>query len=239
MNSSHEQSWFTTQLKKSADPIRAVNEKRYLKSPFSHYGVRVPVLRKLAKTWLRNHKNLSFSDLLSFTEKLWAGDYHEERMLAIFLLVYRVDELTFHDLLRIEHMVKTAIGWAELDMIAAWLCGQLYYDNTPKMTSVMKRWIKDENFWVQRAALLTLLGPVRKDPKHFPLFVELSVPLLSEKEFFIRKAIGWVLRELAKINPQLVYAYVSKYKAQMSGLTYREATRKLPPKLQRELSLVH
>jgi len=238
-NLNSELRWFTTRLKESADPVRAEGAKRYLKSPLLHFGVTTPILRQLTKTWLKNHQDLSFPAILSFINKLWDSNYHEQRMIAIYLLVYRINDLTFKNLSTIEHLVNTAKGWAELDMIAAWLGGQLFYDNTPEMNSVLRKWVQAQNFWVRRAALLTLLGPVRKDPRHFELFTELSVPLLPEKEFFIRKAIGWVLRELAKINPELVYAYVSKYKNQMSGLTYREATRKLPMNLQQKLVSFH
>lgn len=235
MQLSVEHVWFTKQLTILADPTRAKGEKRYLKSPLEHYGVTVPALRKLAKIWLMEHRNFTLPQIIPVCEKLWQGESHEERMLAIFLLVYQVDELTYHDLPIIEHMVRTATGWAQLDMIAAWLCGRLFEDDSTRMTIVMRRWIKDDNFWVQRAALLTLLGPVRKDPSNFLLFTELATPLLPEKEFFIRKAIGWVLRELAKLQPELVYDYVKEHHHAMSGLTYREATRKLPPTMQAKL----
>lgn len=236
MNLKQELSWFTKKLRESGDPDRARNEKRYLKSPQKFYGLTVPSLRKLAKAWLRDHKDASIEEVIKLSQALWAGEYHEQRMLAIFLLVYRVKELNFVHLPVVEHMVQTAVGWAQLDMIAAWLCGQIFKESPRRMTAVLKKWIKDGNFWVRRAALLTLLGPVRKEPRHFVLFQDLATPLLREKEFFIRKAIGWVLRELSKVDPQLVYEYVREHKGEMSGLTYREATRQLPPDLQSKLT---
>ncbi len=223
------------ELKKLADPRRAEGEKKYLKSPMKHYGVTVPSLRRLAKSWIKENSQLSIDGVLNQSQKLWKGKSHEERMIAIFLLVFRVDELSFRHLSIIEKMVRESTGWAQLDMISAWLCGKLYQDDKASMTRVLKRWVKDSNFWVRRASLLTLLGPVRKDKGSFPLFDQLATELLPEKEFFIRKAIGWVLRELSKSEPETVFAYIKKHKTEMSGLTYREATRRLPPAMQREL----
>lgn len=214
-------------MRESGDPERARNERRYLKSPQKFFGLTVPFLRKLAKAWLKDHKDSSIEEVINLSQALWAGEYHEERMLAIFLLVYRVESLDFSHLPVIEYMVRSAIGWAQLDMIAAWLCGQIFKESPRRMTAVLKKWVKDDNFWVRRAAILTLLSPLRKEPRHFALFKELATPLLPEKEFFIRKSLGWVLRELSKVEPRLVYQYVKEHKGEMSGLTYREATRYL------------
>ena len=104
-----------------------------------------------------------------------------------------------------------------------------------KMTTVLKEWIKDDNFWVRRAAILAQLIPLREGRGNLDLFEQLTVPLMGEKEFFIRKAIGWVLRDTSKRRPQLVFDFVQKYGSQMSGLTYKEATRRLPESMQQEL----
>ncbi len=236
MNIAVEVKLFQSELRTHADPERAKNEKRYLKSPMKHYGVKIPVLRQMCKYWLRAHRETPFKEVADLASKLWEGQYHEERMLAIFLLVNRVGELTIVDFPLIEHMVKTVTGWAQLDCIAGWLCGELYEKDPQFMTAVMRRWITDDNFWVRRAALLTNMGPLRHGLGNYDLFEELFVPHLSEKEFFIRKAIGWVLRDIARKNPQVTYDYVTKYGAQMSGLTYREATRRLPLAMQQLLS---
>lgn len=214
-----------------ADPVRAAGEKKYLKSPMKHYGVTVPSIRRIAQIWLKKH-SLPIDQIIEFAQSLWQGEYHEERMLAIFLLVYRVKELTFAHYSLIEQMVKESTGWAQLDMVAAWLCGQLYSLDRNLMTSVLNNWVKDQNFWVRRAAILTFLGPARISKSDFKAFTKFAVPLLKEKEFFIRKAIGWVLREVSKKHPQWVLSFVSQHRPQMSGLTYREATRKLPTDMQ-------
>lgn len=216
------------ELRALADPIRSAGEIKYLKSPLKHYGVTVPQLHRISKTWVKENRERSIQEVITFTDQLWQSDFHEERWLATDILTERKEDLTFDHFSVIEHRVKTAIGWAQLDDIAAWLVGTLYEKYPAKMAQVFRKWIGDGNFWVRRAALLGQLVALREGRGDFTLFTELSVPLLGEKEFFIRKAIGWVLRERAKKVPADTYAYVTRYRSQMSGLTYREATRRLP-----------
>jgi 3-methyladenine DNA glycosylase AlkD len=224
------------QLRALADPKRAEGEKKYLKSPMKHYGLTVPQLHKIAKNWVKENSALSIDEVINFIHDLWESEWHEERWLATDILTERRGDLTMTHLPEVEHMVKTAIGWAQLDDIAAWLVGTLYEKDPVRMSQVFRKWITENNFWVQRAALLGQLVPLREGRGDFALFRELSTPLLTEKEFFIRKAIGWVLRERAKKNPLDTFSYVKKYGHQMSGLTYREATRRLPEDLHRQLS---
>jgi len=92
---------------------------------------------------------------------------------------------------------------------------------------VLDRWATDENFWVRRAALLALLRPLRRGEGDFDRFARYADMMLAEREFFIRKAIGWVLREVSKKRPALLRELVASHGAQMSGLTRREATKYL------------
>lgn len=223
------------ELRKLSDPKRAEGEKKYLKSALKHYGVTVPHLHKLAKEWIKENKELTIDEVIKTTNHLWASNWHEEKALATHILTERRHDLEIRHLPTIEHMVTTAIGWALIDDIAAWLVGTLYELDPNKMTPVLKQWIKSDNFWVRRTATLAQLIPLREGRGNLDLFTELAVPLLSEKEFFIRKAIGWVLRDTSKKRPELVFDFVQKYGHLMSGLTYREATRRLPESMQLKL----
>lgn len=220
-----------TELKKLSDPARAEGEKKYLKSPMKHYGVTVPQLHKIARAWVKENSDMPIGAVVKFTDALWDSGYHEERWLATDILIERREDLTLHHLAAVEQRVRTAIGWAQLDDIAAWLVGTLYEKDRDKMEGVLRTWITDDNVWVRRAALLAQLVPLREGRGDFLLFTELAVPLLGEKDFFIRKAIGWVLRERVKKVPLDTFGFVQKYRSRMSGLSYREATRKLPSQL--------
>jgi 3-methyladenine DNA glycosylase AlkD len=93
---------------------------------------------------------------------------------------------------------------------------------------VLDRWSKDDNFWLRRSALLALLSPLRRGEGDFNRFCRYADAMLEEKEFFIRKAIGWVLRETAKKTPRRVVDWLLPRAARAAGLTVREASKHLP-----------
>jgi 3-methyladenine DNA glycosylase AlkD len=97
--------------------------------------------------------------------------------------------------------------------------------------STVRRWGQDKSFWVRRSALLAHLGTVgrRGGFDGWERFCELADAMLDEREFFIRKAIGWVLREAGKRRPQLVVGFLAPRTARVSGVTVREAVRYLDP----------
>ena len=92
----------------------------------------------------------------------------------------------------------------------------------------MQRWAKNREMWLRRSALLALLTPLRRGEGDFALFGKLAVPMLGERDAFIRKAIGWVLREVGKKRPELTRGFLDAHGEAMSALTRREAGRLLP-----------
>ena len=86
----------------------------------------------------------------------------------------------------------------------------------------------DDDFWVRRSAMLALLIPLRQGEGDFDRFARYANGMLEEKEFFIRKAIGWVLREVSKKRPEVVYDWIAPRTHRASGVTMREAVKYLP-----------
>ena len=99
-----------------------------------------------------------------------------------------------------------------------------------RSTRSWTRWAADDDFWIRRSALLALLVPLRRgETASFERFARYADGMLSEREFFIRKAIGWVLRETGKRQPDLVAAWLAPRAPSASGVTMREAVRYLAP----------
>jgi 3-methyladenine DNA glycosylase AlkD len=90
------------------------------------------------------------------------------------------------------------------------------------------RWAADDDFWIRCSALLAFLLPLREDPAYFEQFARYADAMVEEREFFIRKAIGWVLREAGKQYPELVYDWLLPRAGRASGVTVREAIKYLP-----------
>lgn len=241
MNLQQELQYLYSELKRNSNKNRAKGEKKYMKSPHRFYGVDTPTKRKIVKAWLKNHKTTSIDEIVNLSEKLWDSDSSEEKDLAIQLLQYRNRELTLGHLSHIENMINTSTGWSHLDEIAKWLIGGLI-DNNPKTLKYLPKWSKSKNFWVRRAALLGQIIQFRRKEGNKKLFFKLAIKEFDEgknwskeERFFIRKAIGWTLREIAEKQPEITYQFVKKHAKEMSGLTFREATRKLPATMRQEL----
>jgi 3-methyladenine DNA glycosylase AlkD len=215
-----------TGLSAHATPERAEHEKAYLKSNLSHYGTSVPVIRSTAKAAAARHPELGHDDLLLLVDALWSARVHECRMAAVELLDIFSDRLSAADIASIERLLRDSNTWALVDPLAATVVGPLA-EQHPDVCGALDRWAHDPSFWMRRAALLALLGPLRRGEGDFERFSRYAGDMLEDKEFFIRKAIGWVLRETAKKRPDLVYEWLRPRLARASGVTIREAIKPL------------
>ncbi len=217
-----------TALLPLADPERAVQEKRYLKSDLDFLGVRVPGIRAVVTEAARPHRDLGRDSVLAWARALWREPVHERRAAAIEVLRRYVRNLNAADLAQLEAWIRAAHGWAYVDPLAGDIAGRIAMWH-PEGWPAIDAWAADEDFWVRRAALLTLLPGIRQGGLARERFERYATPMLAEKEFFIRKAIGWVLRETAKKDPAYVAAWTQSHLGQLSGVTFREAVRRLPP----------
>ncbi len=214
-------------LRDAGDQERAVREKQYLKSDLTHYGAAVPAIRKVATAFARRNSELTRARLLETVEHSWAEPVHERRMAAVELLDIFGNLLEPEDLSWVERLIRESRIWALVDGLAATVAGGLVV-RFPELGMALDRWAVDEDLWVRRAALLALLRPLRRGEGDFERFARYADGMLEEREFFIRKAIGWVLREMAKQRPDLVTDWLLPRVARASGITIREAVRHLP-----------
>ncbi len=205
---------------------RAAQEKRYLKSELAHLGASVPAMRRAVGAALRRAPIADRSTLLAEVRALWRRPVHECRAAAVELLERHVGLLGPRDLPLLLRLIREARTWALVDGLAPCVVGPLL-EAHPEKAAVLTAWGRDPDFWVRRAALLAHLLPLRRGQGDFAAFAALAEPMLSEQEFFIRKAIGWVLREASKKRPDRVYAWLLPRAARVSGLTLREASRYL------------
>jgi len=207
---------------------RAEGEKKYLKSDLEFLGVTVPAVRRVAKTWLRERPGLQRRELRPLVEELWGSDVNELRRFAIELLTLRSDLLRASDMKLLERLLRNSHTWAYVDALAVRVAGALV-ERYRGLDRTVDRWARDEDFWIRRSAMLALLLPLRNGAGDWDRFAGYADRMLDEKEFFIRKAIGWVLRETSKRRPELVIDFVGQRVDRISGLTLREAARHLDP----------
>jgi 3-methyladenine DNA glycosylase AlkD len=222
-------------LAEHADPVRAAATRAYLKHDAPHLGVQVPQVRAVVRSTVRAEPSLGMHDpLVELVDLLWTEPEFELRLAAVEALATRPAAIDHDDLPRLEAMLRGCGTWALVDPIAAGVVGRLVVRDPedPVLVRVLERWAVDDDFWLRRSALLSQLDRVRAaDAKaaDFALFARWADGMLGEREFFVRKAIGWVLRETSKHHPDRVAQYVRPRLDRMSGVTFREAVRRLPP----------
>jgi 3-methyladenine DNA glycosylase AlkD len=217
----------TAELRAAGQPERAVTEKAYLKSDLDFFGVGVPAARAIVRAWCRAHPDLGHDELTAVAASLWGRPDYECRMAAQMLLIQNPALLGPADIPQLEQILREARTWALVDGLTCDLMGPLV-ERHPALTGVLDRWATDPDFWIRRSALLSLLLPLRRGAGDFERFSRYADQMLDEREFFIRKAIGWVLRETAKQRPALVAAWLEPRITRLSGVTVREAVKPLP-----------
>jgi 3-methyladenine DNA glycosylase AlkD len=209
-------------------PERALGAKRYLKSDLVFIGVATPPFRRVLVAALESAPPIDRGALLATAKALWERPVFELRAAAAELLMRRVRLLETRDIGLVERLLRDSRTWALVDVLAPRVAGPML-ERYPDLGPVLDRWAEDDDFWIRRAALLALLVPLRRGGGDFGRFAGYADAMLEEREFFVRKAIGWVLREVGKKRPELVIGWLGPRLSRASGVTVREALRHLPP----------
>lgn len=214
-------------LTDATDPGRAVEAKRYLKSDLDHLGVRVPEVRTIVKRTLPARPPVDHDVVVAVAEGLWSEPVHERRLAACQVLEQHEAVLTAGDLPLIERLLREARTWALVDVLAPNVVGPIFERDPVAVGAVLDRWNGDQDFWLRRASVLALLRPLRAGDGDWDRFTRYAEARWTDQEFFVRKALGWVLRDTAKRRPALVFAWLLPRAATASGVTIREAIKPL------------
>lgn len=211
-------------LKDAADPERAPGMQAYMKSEMPYLGVAATPLKALAREVFAAHPIEDEQRYHDTLLALWRGaKYREERYGAILLAeAKRYAKLRSPSILPVyEEIVVTGAWWDYVDAIATHGLGELMKKDPQAMKPVMRAWSKSDDMWKARSSILC--QNQLKEALDLPLLYACIEPSIASKEFFLRKAIGWALRELAWRDPDEVIRYVKKRKSELSGLSKREA----------------
>lgn len=219
------------ELRARGTPGRAKKERAYLKSELEHYGARLPEVRSAVKAALHG-ADLDRDGVVDLAEGLWAAPVHERRAAAVEVLVAKSTALAPGDIALLERLLRESRTWALVDPLAGSVVGPLV-EREPALGAVLDRWACDDDFWIRRSALLAELEALRAGRGDFERFGRHADAMLEEREFFIRKAIGWILRDTARRRPGLVFDWLLPRAARAAGVTVREAVKPLSPE-QRE-----
>ena len=209
-----------------ADEAKAEGMKAYLLNQFEFLGLAAPVRRAAVKE-IGKVNWQSTADLLAAAELLWQKPEREYCYTAVDLLSKHSSMLSVNDLPALQNLLLRDPWWETVDGLSAVIAKVMRapVQEKPNAALVMDMWLKHPSHWVRRSAMLHQLG-WRLDTDTTRLF-GYATQLADEKEFFIRKAIGWALRDYARWNPQAVTDFLVEHSHTLSGLTVREAAKHL------------
>jgi 3-methyladenine DNA glycosylase AlkD len=209
-----------------ADEAKAEGMTAYLLNQFEFLGLAAPVRRAAVKE-IGKVKWQSSADLLAAAELLWQKLEREYRYTVIDLLRQHSSQLSVNDLPALQALLLREPWWETVDGLSAVIADVMHAAllQQPNAAVAMDAWLKHPSHWVRRSAMLHQLG-WRLDTDTTRLF-GYAQQLADEKEFFIRKAIGWALRDYARWNPKAVTNFLLEHRAKLSGLTVREAAKHL------------
>jgi 3-methyladenine DNA glycosylase AlkD len=204
-------------LAEAADPAKAGPMQAYMKSALPYRGVQATAQKRIWKDVERRLPFASVEDRRDTVLALWRGaEFREERYGAIALARFDAPE----ELAVYEELIVTGAWWDYVDWIASHRVGPLVRAY-PRLRRTMRAWARDRDLWKRRTAIIHQLG--FKSETDTELLAAAIEPSLDRKEFFLRKAIGWALREYAKTDPEWVVAYVEERRDRLSPLSQREA----------------
>ena len=229
------ETWLKKRFRENAEPESATWQKAYMKSALDFHGVSSEIVRTAARDFLAEHPKIDHDALVAVVDGLFASRFFDVRSAAVVMLERKVKLLGADDLPWLVELVHRGGCWAHVDTLATNVIGTVV-KREPKTLRLLPQWAKDDDFWVRRTALLAQERLLARGEGDFELFARIAAPMLPEKEFFIRKAIGWVLRSTSKKRPELVHAFLLANKETVSGLTMREGSKYLPASMRTTLS---
>lgn len=219
-------------LAAAGDPERAAGQQAYMKSAMPFHGVTSPELRRILNPLLRTDAPTDRATWEATVRELWDGATHrEERYAALALAQHRAARAWQdpHVLELYRHLVVTGAWWDLVDETATRLVGPVLLAHRAAVTPVMDAWAVGDDLWLRRVAILAQLK--HKGETDTALLERCVTANLEGSrfgaEFFIRKALGWALREHAKTDPARVVALLDRHGDSLSGLTRREAAKHL------------
>ncbi len=213
-------------LASAGTPGRAEQERRYLKSDLYFLGASHQETGRIARSVARR-EHLDRGATVALAGALWGPPVFERRAAAATILEVGAASLTPDDLPLLERLLRESGTWALVDDLAASVVGEIASSHPDAVRPVLDRWAADGDFWIRRASLLAELLPLKRGAPLDPFALRADA-MLEEREFFIRKAIGWVLREVGKRRPDEVVGWLASRATRASGVTMREAVKYLP-----------
>jgi len=206
-------------FEENANPVKGRQMRAYMKDQFDYLGIPSPLRRELTKKFFKEYGYPEPEQLEKIVEECWQMQYREYKYFAMELLL-KMRKKAGHDAIHLyERLITDQSWWDTIDLIASSLVGYYFQQYPEERIDYIDKWIASGNIWLQRSSILFQLK--YKSETDTRLLRSIILKLKDSKEFFVRKAIGWILREYSKTDPVFVVRFVQSH--ELSGLSQREA----------------
>ncbi len=216
----------TSVFQQHANPEIAAGQSAYMKNKFEFFGIQSTERRILQKVFLKKEQLPEKKDLEFILKQLWQKSQREFQYFGLDLLAKYLYQIEKHDIELFEWLVTHKSWWDTVDALASKSIGEYFKHFPADQTVYVEKWLNSNDLWLQRSAILFQLN--YKEQTNTELLTCIINKFTGSKEFFINKAIGWMLRNYARTNPNWVIDFVEK--TDLSPLSRREALKNLTSK---------
>lgn len=212
-------------LKAKRNAVKAKEMAAYMKTDMPFYGVQKPERELIYKQIKKDFKPANIKEYEQGVRALWELDHREEKYTALTLACQNDEFITSKSMPLFEDLIREGAWWDFVDVIAIDLVGRAFLKERKLLRPVMYEWIEDDDFWIRRTAIISQ-NKHKTETDEKQLFHH-CLAQAHEKEFFIRKSIGWALRNYSYVEPKNVKRFLNANKDRLSPLSYREGAKQL------------
>ena len=191
-----------TEFRNNANGENAIAQNAYMRNQFEYYGIKSVLRREIQKPFFIKKHLPAKTELDQLIKTLWKKPQREFQYYSQELTYKYVPQFKKEDIKLLEFMIEHKSWWDTVDFIAVKLVGEYFKMYSGQRDRTVKIWLESNNIWLQRSCLLFQLKYKKDLDTLFLAYV--ITALLGSKEFFINKAIGWVLREYSRTDPEWV-----------------------------------
>lgn len=214
-------------LTTNADPVTRANFQRFFKEDVQYYGVKVPVVGKIAKKYWAEIKFLEKKEIFSLCDELYQSNYCEEAFIVSSWTRLLAPRYEREDLIIFRRWIDSYItNWAVCDSFCNHTMGS-FMEKFPDNLDELKHWTQSGNRWMRRAAAVSLIIPA-KNGRYLDTVLEIADRLLTDRDDMVQKGYGWLLKEASRKHQKEVFDYIMRNKIMMPRTALRYAIELMP-----------